>query len=322
MRAIQLHQPGGPELLVLREVPTPVPGPTELLVRTEAIGVNYVDIYQRAGVYATPSPIRLGLEGAGVVESTGAGVAGIQRGDRVGWTGTPGSYATHVVVPAERAIPLPPGIDSRLAAAVLLQGMTAHYLAFSVFPLKPGHAALVHAAAGGVGLLLVQIARRAGARVIGTASTEAKATLARAAGAETVVLYGQQDFEAAARAFTNGRGVDVVYDSVGKTTFHKSLASLAPRGYLALYGQSSGAVAPIDPQVLSPKGLFLTRPSLGTYTATRAELLGRAEDIFSRILRGELDVRIDRTLPLDRAGDAHRALESRATAGKLLLSPA
>jgi NADPH:quinone reductase len=322
MRAIRPEHAGGPEVLQLEELATPVPRSKQLLVRTEAIGVNYIDVYTRSGQYQAKPPILLGVEGAGVVEAAGDEVSDIQPGARVGWTGTAGSYATHVLVPADRAVPLPSGVDSKFAAALLLQGLTAHYLAHSTFPLRPGHTALVHAAAGGVGLLLVQIAKRAGARVIGTVSTPQKAELAKQAGADAVILYGQQDFEAESCQLTDGRGVDVVYDSVGKTTFDKSLRSLRPRGMLVLFGQSSGAVDPLDPQTLAAKGsLFLTRPTLAHHTATRDELLSRSRDLFDWVARGELQVRVDRTFALADAADAHRALESRATTGKLLLIP-
>jgi len=322
MRAIRPKHAGGPELLQLEELPTPVPRSKQLLVRTEAIGVNYIDVYTRSGQYQAKPPIMLGVEGAGVVEAVGDEVSDIQPGARVGWTGTAGSYATHVLVPADRAVPLPSGVESKFAAALLLQGLTAHYLTHSVFPLQPGHTALVHAAAGGVGLLLVQIAKRAGARVIGTVSTPQKAELAKQAGADAVILYGEQDFEAESCQLTDGRGVDVVYDSVGKTTFDKSLRSLRPRGMLVLFGQSSGAVDPLDPQTLAAKGsLFLTRPTLAHYTATRDELLSRSRDLFDWVARGELQVRVDRTFALADAAEAHRALESRATTGKVLLIP-
>lgn len=322
MKAVRPKQAGGPEELVLAEFPTPVPSGNQVLVRTEAIGVNFIDVYQRSGQYQLPKPILLGSEAAGVVEAVGEGVTDVKRGDRVGWAGTLGSYATHVLVPAERTVPIPDGVDSKLAAAVLLQGMTAHYLAVSTFPLQPGQTALVHAAAGGVGLLLVQIAKLRGARVIGTVSTPQKAELAKQAGADSVILYGDQDFEAESCQLTAGRGVDVVYDSVGKTTFDKSLRSLRPRGMLVLYGQSSGAVGPLDPQTLAARGsLFLTRPTMGHYVATREELLSRATDVFGWIKEGKLNVRIDRTFPLAEVAEAHRALESRATTGKLVLIP-
>jgi NADPH2:quinone reductase len=322
MKAVRPKQPGGPEVMRLEEFPTPVPTGNQVLVRTEAIGVNFIDVYTRGGAYQAPSPILVGVEGAGSVEAVGDGVTSVRPGDRVAWSGSPGSYATHVVLPSERTIPVPEGVDSKQAAALLLQGLTAHYLAHSTFPLQPGHTALVHAAAGGVGLLLVQIAKRAGARVIGTVSTPQKAELAKQAGADAVILYREQDFEAESCQLTAGRGVDVVYDSVGKDTFDKSLRSLRPRGMLVLFGQSSGAVSPMDPQTLAAKGsLFLTRPTLGHYTATREELLSRANDLFAWVKRGELKVRIDRTFPLADAAEAHRALESRGTTGKVLLIP-
>jgi NADPH:quinone reductase len=322
MKAVRPKQPGGPEELRLEEFPLPAPAGNQVLVRTQAIGVNFIDIYQRSGLYQLPKPIMLGSEGAGVVEAIGEGVADVQPGDHVAWAGTLGSYATHVLVPAERTVPVPDGIDSKLAAAVLLQGITAHYLAYSTFPLQAGHTALVHAAAGGVGLLLVQIAKLRGARVIGTVSTPQKAELAKRAGADSVILYGEQDFEAESCQLTAGRGVDVVYDSVGKITFDKSLRSLRPRGMLVLYGQSSGPVAPVDPQTLAARGsLFLTRPTMHHYVATRDELLSRAKDLFAWVREGKLHVRIDRTFPLADAADAHRALESRTTTGKLVLIP-
>jgi NADPH:quinone reductase len=322
MKAIRPSQHGGPELLALEEFPTPAPGKGEVLAKVEAAGVNYIDIYHRTGLYKQPLPIPLGVEGAGVVEQVGAGVRDLRPGDRIAWTGTPGSYATHVLVAAERAVPIPEGVETRVAAAVMLQGLTAHYLSRSTFPLKSGQTALVHAGAGGVGLLLVQLGKRAGARIFATVSTAAKAALAKEAGAHEVILYTEQDFEAETRRLTEGRGVDVVYDSVGKTTFEKSMSSLAPRGYLVLFGQSSGPIAPFDPLVLAGKGsLFLTRPTLVHYTRTREELLSRSSELFDLVQRGALKVRIDRTYPLALAGDAHRALESRATTGKVLLLP-
>jgi NADPH2:quinone reductase len=327
MHAIQITQTGGPEVMKWTELPTPDPAPGEILVRVEAAGVNFIDVYFRSGAYKMPLPGILGVEGAGAVEKVGSEVTTFRQGDRVAWTdraggGVGGSYATHVAVPAARAVALPAGIDSQQAAAVMLQGMTAHYLTRSTTPLRAGQSCLVHAAAGGVGLLLCQMAKRAGARVIGTVSTEQKATLARDAGADEVILYTHQDFEVEARRMTGGRGVDVVYDSVGKTTFDKSLASLAPRGMLALFGQSSGAVGPLDPQVLNARGsLFLTRPSLGHYVATRDELVARATEVLSWVAKGELHVRIGATFPLRDAANAHRALEGRATTGKVVLLP-
>jgi NADPH2:quinone reductase len=322
MKAIRPAEPGGPEVMILEEQPDPVPGADQVLVRTTALGVNYIDIYHRTALYPTPRPIPLGLEGAGVVEAVGSGVSTLRVGARVAWCQAPGSYATRVVVPAERAVEVPDGIEDRMAAALLLQGMTAHYLVTDTFRLGPGHTALVHAAAGGVGLLLVQLAKRAGARVFGTVSTPEKAELARRAGADEVIFYREQDFEAGVRHLTAGKGVDVVYDSVGKATVDRSLRSLRPRGYLVLYGQSSGMVPPLDPQLLSANGsLFLTRPTLGHYTRDRAELMGRAEALFRAVSEGGLDVRIGRTFRLAEARAAHEALEGRATTGKVLLIP-
>jgi NADPH2:quinone reductase len=322
LEAIRPAQPGGPEILKLAEFPVPTPAAGQLRVRAEAIGVNYIDVYHRTGQYETERPLPLGLEGAGVVEAVAPDVQSAKVGDRVVWCGTPGSYATHVLVKAERAVHIPDGIDSKLAAAALLQGMTAHYLAHDTFRLGPEHTALVHAAAGGVGLLLVQFAKRAGAKVIGTVSTSQKAALVQQAGADEVILYGQHDFQAEVRRLTEGQGVNVVYDSVGATTFEKSLRSLKPRGCLVLYGQSSGAVPAIDPQVLSAHGsLFLTRPTLAHYTLTRAELVARAQELFSAISAGGLEIRIGHTFPLADAEAAHRALEARVTTGKVLLIP-
>jgi NADPH2:quinone reductase len=322
MRAIRVPQYGGPEVMRLEELPTPTPGEGQALVRLEAAGVNFIDVYQRSGLYKGALPVPLGLEGAGTVEAVGPGVTTVRPGDRVAWTGVPGSYATHTVVPADRLVTLPAGLDARAGAAAMLQGMTAHYLAHTTYPLKPGDACLVHAAAGGVGLLLCQMARRAGARVIGTVSTEEKARLAREAGAHDVILYTQQDFGAEVKRLTGGTGVQVVYDSVGRDTFDKGLDCLAPRGYMVLYGQSSGPVAPVDPQVLNAKGsLFLTRPSLFHYTATREELLYRAGEVLGWVRSGQLRLRIGATFPLAEAAQAHRDLEGRRTTGKVLLIP-
>jgi NADPH:quinone reductase len=322
MRAIRVHQFGGVEVLSEDELPVPEPGAGEALVRLEAAGVNYIDIYHRSGQYKGELPLTLGQEGAGVVERVGPGVSEVRPGDRVAYASVQGAYAEYQAVPAAKLVPVPAEVDLRQACAVLLQGMTAHYLAYSTYPLHPGDTALVHAAAGGLGLLLVQIARRRGARVIGTVSTEEKARLAREAGADEVILYTHEDFAEAARRLTGGRGVDVVYDSVGKTTFDGSMASLTPRGTLVLCGQSSGAVPPLDPQRLNAGGsLFLTRPTLAHYTATRDELLWRAGDLFRWVAAGELSVRVDRTFALREAGVAHEALASRATQGKLLLLP-
>jgi NADPH2:quinone reductase len=322
MRAIRPETTGGPEVLILKEHPTPAPRPGEVLVRVEAAGVNFIDIYQRSGQYGGALPLALGLEGAGVVEALGAPMSDLKPGDRVAWSSSPGSYATHVVIPAERLVPVPAGLDATVAAAAMLQGMTAHYLAHDTYRLGAGNTCLVYAAAGGVGLLLCQMAKRAGARVLGTVSTEEKAKLAREAGADEVILYAQADLEAETRRLTGGKGVDVVYDSVGKDTFQKSLNCLRPRGMLVLYGQSSGAVAPFDPQLLSQKGsLFLTRPTLGHYTATREDLLARAGAVLSWIQRGELKITVGATFPLAEAAEAHRKLSGRQTVGKVLLLP-
>lgn len=319
MRAIRVHEPGGPEALRLEEVPPPEPGPGQARVRLEYSGVNFIDVYHRTGLYKLPLPFTPGSEGAGVVDAVGEGVDEVRVGDRVAYAGQPGSYAEQAVVSASRLVPVPEGVDLELAAAVMLQGMTAHYLSHSTYPLGEGDVALVHAAAGGVGLLLVQLAKKRGARVIGTTSTEEKAALAREAGADEVILYTKEDFTEAVRRLTDGRGVDVVYDSVGKTTFDGSLASLRPRGMLVTFGQSSGPVPPFDLLRLSRGSLFLTRAVLGDYTATRDELLGRARDLFDLIAKGELSVRIDRVLPLEEAAEAHRLVEGRKTAGKLVL---
>jgi NADPH2:quinone reductase len=322
MRAIRVPQYGGPEAMRLEELPTPAPGSGQALVRIEAAGVNFIDVYQRTGLYKGPLPLPLGLEGAGVVEAVGTGVTTVRSGDRVAWTGIPGSYATHNLVPADRLVTLPSGLDARAGAAAMLQGMTAHYLAHSTYPLRPGDTCLVHAAAGGVGLLLCQMARRAGARVVGTVSTEAKARLAREAGAHEVILYTQVDFLAELKRLTGGQGLQVIYDSVGRDTFEKGFDGLAPRGMMVLYGQSSGSVGPIDPQILNQKGsLFLTRPSLNHHILTREELLRRAGDVLGWIQRGELSLRIGATFPLAEAAEAHRQLEGRKTTGKVLLIP-
>lgn len=322
MKAIRVHAVGGPEVLQYEDVPTPEVQAGQALVRVEAIGVNFIDVYHRSGQYKLSLPLTLGREGAGTVTAVAPGVTEVAVGDRVAWAEAAGSYAEMVAAPVARLVKVPSGIDAASAAAAMLQGMTAHYLVHNTYPLRTGQTALVHAAAGGVGLLLTQMARRIGARVIGTVSTEAKARLAREAGATEVILYTQQDFEAETKRLTNGRGVQVVYDSVGKTTFDKSLNVLAPRGYLVLFGQSSGAVAPLDPQILNAKGaLFLTRPTIAYYTATRDELLERAGDVFTWMQSGELRVRIDRRVPLAQAAEAHRALESRQTTGKVLLIP-
>lgn len=320
MRTIRIHQFGGPEVLSLDEVPRPDPAPGEALVRLEAVGVNFIDVYQRTGQYRGGLPLTLGQEGAGKVEAVGAGVNEVRPGDRVAYASVQGSYADYAVVPAWRLVRIPSGIDVQPAAAAMLQGMTAHYLTHSTYVVQAGQTALVHAAAGGVGLLLVQILKRRGAQVLGTVSTEEKARLARGAGADEVILYSQADFELEVRRLTDGRGVDVVFDSVGRDTFDKSLNCLRPRGMLVLFGQSSGAVPPFDPQILNAKGsLFLTRPTLAHYTADGDELHRRAGDLFAWMQAGELQVRIDRTFPLSEAPDAQRYLEARQSKGKVLL---
>jgi len=323
VKAIRVHATGGPEVLRFEEVPTPTPGRGEALVKIEAAGVNFTDIYYRLGWTKAALPFTAGVEAAGTVAAVGPEVSGLEPGERVVYTGPLGAYAEQAVVPAWRLVRVPRGIDARTAAAAMLQGMTAHYLSHSTYPLKAGHTALVHAAAGGVGLLLVQMAKMLGARVIGTVSTEAKARLARDAGADEVIDYTQADFEAEVKRLTGGRGVQVVYDSVGKTTFDKSLNCLAPRGYLVLFGQASGPVPPVDPQVLNQKGsLFLTRPTLGNYTATPDELNARAGDVLGWVAAGRLRLRIERTFRLAEAAEAQRLLASRGTTGKLLLVPA
>jgi NADPH:quinone reductase len=322
MKAVRIHQPGGPEAMVYEDVPAPVPGQGQAAVRVDAAGVNFIDVYLRTGRYPAPLPFTLGQEAGGTVIAVGEGVTEVQVGDRVAWSGTNGSYAEEAIVPAARLVKLPDGVSTKQGAALMLQGMTAHYLACSTYPLKPGDACLVHAAAGGVGLLLCQIAKMRGARVIATVSTEEKAELARGAGADEVILYSKQDFEAEVKRLTDGRGLQVIYDGVGKDTFDKGLNCLAPRGMMALYGASSGAVPPMDPQVLNGKGsLFLTRPSLAHYTLTREELEWRAGELLGWVQDGKLDVRVGAEFALKDAADAHRALEGRATTGKVLLIP-
>ena len=320
MQAVRLHATGTPDALIVGSVPVPSPGAGEVLVRVEAAGINFIDVYKRTGLYTVPLPATLGEEGAGVVASVGEGVADIAAGDRVAWAGTLGSYAEFVLVRAGKLVRIPEGIETRTAAAVMLQGMTAHYLATSTYPLRRGDTCLIHAAAGGVGLLLVQMARRAGARVLATAGTDEKAALARQAGAHEVIVYTREDFAAETERLTDGRGVQVVYDSVGRATFLRGLDVLAPRGMMVLFGQSSGPVDPIDPQLLARKGsLFLTRPILAFYTATPDELRKRADDIFAWVGAGQLAVRIGAEFPLGQAAEAHRALEGRQTTGKVLL---
>jgi NADPH:quinone reductase len=322
MKAIRIHQFGGPEVLTFEDVPDPAPKAGEAVVRVDAAGLNFIDTYHRSGAYKIPLPSVLGQEGAGTVTAVGAGVTGVKAGDKVAWTGILGSYAEQIAVPADRLVSLSPGLSTKQGAAMMLQGMTAHYLACTTYPLKSGDTCLVHAGAGGVGLLLTQIAKMRGARVITTVSTEEKAKLSREAGADHVVLYTSQDFEQAVAEVTDGKKVQVVYDSVGKTTLEKSLNCLAPRGMLVLFGQSSGAVGSFDPQILAQKGsLFFTRPTLVNYIASREELQQRAGDIVSWIGSGKLRLRTEFEFPLRDATEAHRALEGRRTTGKVLLIP-
>ena len=321
MKAIRVHEVGGPEVLRFEDVPVPSPAAGQVLVKIEAIGLNYVDIYFRSGLYKTPLPYTPGQEAAGIVEAVGPGVTDLHVGDRVAYASQIGAYAEYAVVPADRLVPVPAGLDARTAAAAMLQGMTAHYLVSSTYPLKPGDTALVHAAAGGVGLLLIQMAKIRGARIFGTVSTPEKADLAAKAGADAVIRYTEQDFEAEVIRLTGGKGVNVVYDSVAKTTFDKSLNCLAPRGTLALFGQSSGPIPPLDVARLAKNSLFLTRPSLAAYTATRTELLQRATDVFNWISGGRLSLLIHKTLPLKEAAEAHRLQAGRQTVGKVLLTP-
>ena len=322
MRAIQVKQVGGPEVMEVAELPVPQPKANEAVVKLAASGVNFIDVYFREGRYKTPLPFIPGQEGAGVVTAVGSEASSVKAGDRVAWTGIQGAYSEYAVVPAERLVPIPQSVSDREAAAAMLQGMTAHYLSHDTYPLKQGQTALVHAAAGGVGLLLVQMAHNIGARVIATVSTEEKAKLAHAAGAHEVILYTQSDFEAETKRLTGGKGVDVVYDSVGKTTFEKGLNILRPRGMMVLFGGSSGAVPPFDLVALSQKGsLYVTRPTLVNYIARRDELVARSGAVFGMLESGKLKLRIEHIYPLAEAQRAHRDLEGRKTTGKLLLIP-
>lgn len=321
MRGIRIENYGGAEALKLEEIKLQAPGPGQALVKIKAAGVNFIDVYERKGLYKNPLPYAPGREGAGVVEQVGSGAGALKPGDRVAWAGIAGSYATHLLAPADRLVPLPEALSFEQGAACMLQGMTAHYLAYSAYPLKPGDSCLVHAAAGGVGALLCQMAKRIGAVVYGTVSTEEKAKIAKEAGADETIFYTRVNFDEEVKRLTGGKGVNVVYDSVGIDTFEKSLNSLAHRGYLVLFGQSSGPVPPFDPQILNAKGsLFFTRPTLVNYIETRKELLQRAGDVHDWIGEGLLRLRIDRVFPLSRAADAHEELESRRTAGKVILS--
>jgi len=322
MKAIRVHAPGAADAMKFEDVSEPQPKAGEAVVKVDAAGLNYIDVYQRSGLYKLDMPLTLGLEAGGTVTAVGTGVTEVKVGDKVAYTGVPGAYAQYAAVPAARLVVLPQGVSTKQGAAIMLQGMTAHYLACSTYPLKKGDACLVHAAAGGVGLILCQIARLRGARVIGTVSTDEKAKLAREAGADETILYTKQDFAAEVKRITGGKGLQVVYDSVGKDTWEGSLNCLAPRGLIALYGQSSGPIGQIDPQILNTKGsLFLTRPSLNAYIATREELQQRAADLFGWVRDGKLKLRMEFEFPLKDAAEAHKALEGRKTTGKVLLIP-
>jgi len=322
MKAIQVNQPGGPEALQFVDIPDPKPKSSEALVKIAAAGVNFIDVYNREGRYKVPTPFVMGQEAAGTITAVGSDVQSVAIGDRVAYTSILGAYAEFAAVPADRLVKIPDGVDDRQAAAAMLQGMTAHYLSHDTFPLKKGDTALVHAAAGGVGLLLTQMAHNTGVRVIGTVSTEEKAELAKGAGVDEIIFYTREDFELETKRLTDGRGVDVVYDSVGKTTFEKGLNVLRPRGMMVLFGGSSGAVAPLDPLALTQKGsLFLTRPSLNHYILTPADLQTRAGAVLGMIAAGKLNLRIEHVYPLSEAQQAHRDLEGRKTTGKILLIP-
>lgn len=322
MKAIRIHETGEPNVLKYEDAPTPKPGPGQVRVQVKAAGVNFIDTYHRRGWYPIPAPFTPGVEAAGVVDAVGDGVSGFSVGDRVAYGLTIGSYAEYSLVDAGVAVPLPADVTFEEGAAAMIQGMTAHYLACSTYPLQPTDTCLIHAAAGGTGALLVQIAKIRGARVIGTVSTAEKEAIARECGADEVIRYTEKDFEEEVKRLTDGAGVNVVYDSVGKTTFDKSLNCLRPRGYMVLFGQASGIVPSVDPQILNQKGsLFLTRPVLGAYTLTREELLGRAGDVFRWIGEGKLKIRQDQTFPLAEAQAAHEYLEGRQTKGKVLLIP-
>ena len=322
MKAVRIHTPGGPEAMKLDDVPQPTAKEGEAVVKVDAAGLNYIDVYFRTGLYKASLPLTIGMEAGGTVAAVGPNVTDVKVGDKVAYTGVPGAYAEYSLVPANRLVALPAGLSTKHGAAMMLQGMTAHYLACSTYPLKSGDTCLVHAAAGGVGLLLCQIAKLRGARVIGTVSTEDKAKLAREAGADEVILYTKQDFVAEVKRLTNGKGLNVVYDAVGKDTFDKGFDCLMPRGMMVLYGQSSGPVGPFDLQILNAKGsIFVTRPSLNHHIITREELLQRAGEIGGWIRDGKLKLRMEFEFPLKDAAEAHRALEGRRTTGKVLLIP-
>ncbi len=321
MNVIRIHSFGGPEVLSLDELSLPQPGPGQARVRVQAAGVNFMDVYQRIGLYKLTLPLGLGAEGAGVVEAVGPDVSEVKPGDRVVWTGLQGSYADYLLAPAARLVALPEAVSFETGAAVLLQGLTVQYLVRSTFPIQPGHRVLIHAAAGGVGLLFVQVARKLGATVYGTVGSREKARLVQEMGADAAIVYTETDFVAEVKRLTGGQGLHAVYDSVGKDTLEKSLQCLAPRGMLISFGQASGAAAPVDVLTLSTLGsLYLTRPVLAHHVATRAELLARSQDLFSWLAEG-LQVRIDSTFPLAQAADAHRRIESRASIGKILIKP-
>lgn len=322
MKAIRIHQPGGSDVMKLEDIPTPSAGAGQLLVKLDAAGLNFIDTYQRSGLYKMELPFTPGNEGAGVVEAVGDGVTGFAKGDRVAYTGILGAYAEYTVLPAARALKMPDGMETKQGAAIMLQGMTAHYLCHDTYPLKAGDSCLVHAGAGGVGLLLIQMCKMIGATVYTTVSTEEKAKLAKEAGADHTILYTKEDFEEAVKAKMGDRKLDVVYDSVAKTTFDKGLNLLRPRGLMVLYGASSGPIPPLDAQILNAKGsLYLTRPSLVHYIGTREDLERRAKDLFGWVASGKLKVRIGAEFPLAKAKDAHDALEGRKTTGKVLILP-
>jgi NADPH:quinone reductase len=321
MKAVQITQYGGPEVMKFQDVPDPQPGEGAALVQIQAVGVNFTDTYSRSGVNPPQLPWIVGVEGAGVVKKVGPGVTNVKEGDLVAYSGVAGSYAEQAAVLARRLVKLPPGLDAKAGAAAMLQGMTAHYLCQSTYRVQNGDKVLIHAGAGGVGLLLIQMVKRLGGYVFTTVSTEAKAELARGAGADQVILYTRQDFADEVKQATNGQGVQVVYDAVGKTTFDKSVSCLGRRGYMVLYGQASGPVPPVDPRNLGNGSLYLTRPGLADYTATREELEQRAGDVLGWVKSGQLKLRVEHVFPLSEAAEAHRQLESRATTGKLLLIP-
>jgi NADPH:quinone reductase len=322
MKAIRVHEYGDAGALLYEEAPLPEPKAGEVRVKVAAIGLNFIEIYQRKGVYQGARPFSPGAEFSGTVDALGEGVSGFQVGDRVATANGVGGYAEYAIAPAAKLVLVPAPVSPEVAAALLLQGMTAHYLVFSTYPLKPGETALIHAAAGGVGQLLVQLAKMRGARVIATVSNPEKAEIARGLGADEIILYTKEDFETEVKRLMDGKGLDVVYDGVGQATFAKGLNCLKPRGYMVLYGQSSGPVEPVNPQILNQKGsLFLTRPTIAHYTLTREELLWRANDLFGWIASGELEIRIDKSFPLKEAGAAHTYMENRQTKGKVLIIP-